>query len=61
MEVTIMLKAEDPIEAATIKRNLQIIADNINKDNIVFLAKQSVKKDINKKLDDKKVLINTFL
>lgn len=61
MEVTVTLKTEDPTEVATIKRNLQLIADNLNKDNIVFLGKQSQKKDINKKIDDKKVMINTFL
>ena len=48
-------------EKLTVKKALQTLCENVTKDNLVFLADLSKKKDINKKLQDKKGMINLYL
>ncbi len=61
MEVTINVKSENPIETAAIKRHLQALADNVEKDNLKFLSELSLKPGINKKLKDNQGKIKFFL
>ena len=61
MEITIKTKATNNIEKSTYLVNLQKIADNLTRENIAFIAELSEKKDINKKLVDKKILIKSFV
>lgn len=61
MDVTIRTKATSEIEKSAYSRNLQVLADNISKENLKFLAELAVKPDINKKLESKKGLIKSFI
>lgn len=61
MDVIIKTKATNEIEKTSYQRNLQLLAENISRDNLKFLAELAVKPDINKKLESKKTLIKNFI
>lgn len=61
MEVTISTKATSEIEKSAYKRNLQVLVDNLTKDNLKFLAELAVKPKINEKLESKKGMIKSFI
>ncbi len=48
-EIIIKVNAASDIEAFTLKNALQSIATNFNKDNVLYIAELSKKKDVNKK------------
>lgn len=61
MQVTIEINANNTLEMLTIKAAMEKLAKNMSKENILFLAELSDKKDVNKKLESKKLLIKSFL
>ena len=48
-------------KAMLIEDSLKTLAENLDSDNLTFLAQQSSKKNVNDKLRSKKGLIQTFL
>jgi len=62
-EITITVKAASDIEAFTMKNALQSIATNFNKENVVYVAELSKKKDVNEKFNALKTnpLVKTIL
>ena len=61
MEVTITTNAKDYIEMSTLKKALQVLATNVSKENLLFLADLSTYKDINVKLQKHKGKIKTAM
>lgn len=61
MQVTIEIPTENSLESIGIKKAIEKLAKNLNKENLFFLAELSEKPNINAKLDSKKSLIKTFV
>lgn len=59
--VTINTPATNVIEKKAYERDLQILADNLSKENLKFFAELAVKPGINKKIESKKTIIKNFI
>lgn len=61
MQTTIEIPNTTSLESISIKMALEKLAKNISKDNLIFLAELSEKKDINQKISSKKTLLKTLI
>ena len=61
MEITVDIKAEGMGDMMMIKKYIQTLANNINKENFQFLAELSSYSDINAKLQKHKGKIKTAM
>lgn len=60
MQITIEVPGTET-DAIVLQTAIQTIAKNLNKGNIQFIADLSRKTDINKKLENKKTLIKSYI
>ncbi len=53
-QITITLNTENPAEIMRLKTALQSIAEHFNKDNLLYIADLSKKKNVNEKFESLK-------